>query len=103
MLLDLDVKLHSRNAILKLQSLTHNQFSSPRSTNLFKYAWYKSGYLEHRPGKFDTPVDFCFKKHSKVTCDICDEITVITCAWCKKSLCITHFFHDYRICNLYEP
>jgi len=34
-LLDLDVKLHSRNAILKLQSLTHNQFLSPRFTNLF--------------------------------------------------------------------
>ncbi|KYN09182.1 hypothetical protein ALC57_18709 [Trachymyrmex cornetzi] len=44
MLLDLDVKLYSRNAILKLQSLTHNQFSSPTFTNLFKYPWYKSGY-----------------------------------------------------------
>ncbi|KAG5328173.1 SETMR methyltransferase, partial [Acromyrmex charruanus] len=56
MLLDLDVKLYSINAILKLQSLTHNQFSSPRFTNLFKYAWYKSGYLEHRLREFDTPI-----------------------------------------------
>jgi len=38
-LLDLEIKLHSRNVILKLQSLAHDQFSSPRFTNLFKYAW----------------------------------------------------------------
>ena len=87
MLLHLDVKLHSRNAILKLQSLTHNQFSSPRFTNLFKYAWYKRGYLEHRPEEFDTLIDFCFKKHSKATCDIYDEIAIITCA-CAKSLSV---------------
>ena len=75
MLLDLDVKLHSRNTILKLQSLSHNQFSSSRFTNLFKYAWYKSEYLEHRP-EFETPVDFYFKKYSKPICDICGEIAV---------------------------
>jgi len=86
MLLGLEVKLHSRNTILKLQSLTHNQFSSPRFTNLFQYAWYKSGYLEYRPGEFDTPVDFCFKKQSKSTCDICGQVFVITCAWQKVSL-----------------
>jgi len=85
-LLDLEVKLHSRNAILKLQSLAHNQFLSPRFTNLFKYAWYKSDYLEHRPKEFDTLLDFCFKKYSKQTCDICGEIAIITCAWYKKLL-----------------
>jgi len=37
MLLDLEVKLHSRDSILKLQSLTHFQFSSLRFRNLFKY------------------------------------------------------------------
>ncbi|XP_029162654.1 uncharacterized protein LOC114934181 [Nylanderia fulva] len=103
MLLDLDVKLHSRNNILKLQSLTHNQFSSPRFKNLFKYAWYKSGYLEKKPEEFDTPVDFCFKINLKPTCDICGEIAVISCAWCKKSLCINHFFHDHHLCNRYQP
>jgi len=80
-LLDLEVKLHSRNAILKL---AHNQFSSLRFTNLFKYVWYKSSYLEHRPEEFDTFIDFCFKKYSKPTCDIC-EIAIITCA---KSLSV---------------
>jgi hypothetical protein len=62
-LLDLGVKLHSRDTILKLQSLIHYQFSSPRFRDLFKYAWYKSGYIEERPPKFETPVEFCFKKN----------------------------------------
>lgn len=103
LLLDLEIKLHSRDAILKLQSLTHFQFSSPRFRDLFKYAWYKSGYIEHRPSQFETPVEFCFKNNAKPTCDICGEIAVITCAWCKKSLCIQHFFHDHHMCNNYEP
>jgi len=39
--LDLEVKLHLRNAISKLQSLAHN-FLSPRFTDLFNYRkWYK--------------------------------------------------------------
>jgi hypothetical protein len=103
MLLDLEVKLHSRDSILKLQSLTHFQFSSPRFRNLFKYAWYKSGYVEIRPDEFETPVDFCFKTHSKPTCDICGAIAVITCAWCRKSLCLKHFFHHHHLCYNYEP
>jgi len=72
--LDLKVKLYSRNTILKLQSLAHNQFLSPRFTHLFKYARYKSDYLEH--SKIWYTWDFCFKKHSKSTCDICGEMAI---------------------------
>ncbi|XP_044594057.1 uncharacterized protein LOC123271728 [Cotesia glomerata] len=43
-LMNLDINLHLRNNIIKLQSLTHIQLSSPRYINLFKYSWYKSGY-----------------------------------------------------------
>lgn len=99
----IEIKLHARDTILKLQSLTHFQFSSPRFRNLFKYAWYKSGYIENRPDEFETPVDYCFKKHSKATCDICGEITVITCSWCRKSLCMQHFFYDHHLCYKFEP
>ncbi|XP_036145093.1 uncharacterized protein LOC118646411 [Monomorium pharaonis] len=111
MLLNLALDLHNRNNILKLQSLTHHQFSSPRFQNIFKYAWTKSGYVENAydeylqviPIEFETPVDFCFKKNSKVKCDLCDEIAIITCSWCRKSLCITHFFHEHHLCNEYVP
>ena len=34
-----DINLHLRNNIIKLQSLIHNQLSSPRYTNLFQYSW----------------------------------------------------------------
>lgn len=101
MLLDLAIDLHARNNILKLQSLTHHQFSSPRFQNLFKYAWFKSGYVQNRPKEFQTPVDFCFKNDFKVNCDICGETAIIICSWCKKSLCTTHFFHDHHLCNEY--
>ena len=103
MLLNLEVDLHVRNNILKLQSLTHNQFSSPRFRNLFKYAWYKSGYVVNKPEEFETPVEFCFKKQSKPTCDICGATAIITCAWCKKSLCINHFFHEHHLCDTFVP
>ncbi|XP_032691723.1 uncharacterized protein LOC116854168 [Odontomachus brunneus] len=101
LLLNLAIELHTRNNILKLQSLTHHQFSSPRFQSLFRYAWFKSGYVEIRPTEFQTPVEFCFQRDSKVNCDICGETAIITCSWCKKSLCITHFFHDHHLCNEY--
>ncbi|KYN14205.1 hypothetical protein ALC57_13589, partial [Trachymyrmex cornetzi] len=57
MILDLEVKLHSRDSNLKLQSLTHFQFSLPRFRNLLKYGWHKSGYIDIKPEEFETPVD----------------------------------------------
>ena len=41
-----DVNLHLRNNVIKLQSLIHNQLSSPRYKNMFKYAWCKSEYVD---------------------------------------------------------
>lgn len=60
MLLNYDINLHLRNNIIKLQSLTHILLSSPRFHSLFKYAWFKSGYIEEQPSRFENPVDFCF-------------------------------------------
>lgn len=85
------INLHLRNNILKIQSLIHNQFSSPRFVNMFKYAWWKSGYISDKPDKCETPVDYCFK-NAGTDCNLCNKIAVIKCAWCTKSLCIQHFF-----------
>ena len=43
-----NINLHERNNIIKLQSLIHNQLSSPRYHKLFKYSWFKSGYTNKR-------------------------------------------------------
>ncbi|KYN42704.1 hypothetical protein ALC56_02863, partial [Trachymyrmex septentrionalis] len=44
------LKIHSGGSlsdeIIKLQSLIHNQLSSPRYHNLFKYSWFKSDYCK---------------------------------------------------------
>jgi len=86
-----DVNLHLRNNVLKIQSLTHNQFSSPRFINLFKYSWYKSGYISEKPPKCETPVTYCFK-NCDTTCEYCDDNAFFRCAWCTNFMCFKHFF-----------
>jgi hypothetical protein len=87
-LLNYEVTLHKRNDIVKLQSLVHNQLSSPRYINLFKYSWYKSGYIGEKPDEFDNPVEFAFGQMETVKCEVasCNEVGVIRCSWCKKVL-----------------
>lgn len=103
-LFNYDINLHLRNNIIKLQSLTHIQLSSPRFYNLFKYAWFKSGYIEERPSQFENPVDFCFSGkdiQNIQRCSICNAPAVIRCSWCKQYLCMHHFFEQHD-CKHYE-
>ena len=104
-LFNYDINLHLRNNIIKLQSLTHIQLSSPRFHNLFKYAWFKSGYIEERPSQFQNPVDFCFSGkdiQDVPRCSICNAPAVIRCSWCKQYLCMHHFFEQHHDCKHYE-
>lgn len=91
MLYNCDVNLHLRNNILKIQSLIHNQFSSPRFKNIFRYAWWKCGYIAEKPDKCEAPADFCLK-NCNGTCELCNDIAIIKCAWCMTSMCMQHFF-----------
>lgn len=99
----LDCNLHQRDNILKLQSLAHNQFSSPRYVDLFRYGWYKGGYLTERPEPFATPIQFCFREEATFLCDICGAHAFLRCSWCKQHLCFKHFFTDYHYCTNYVP
>lgn len=96
-----NIDLHNRNNIIKLQSLVHNQLSSPKYINLFKYSWYKSGYLNERPPGFENPVQFAFGDLTSPICEVdgCTNIAVVKCSWCNKSLCQKHFFEDYHFHN----
>lgn len=100
-----DVNLHSRNEIIKLQSLTHNQLSSPRFKNLFQYAWFKSGYVEIHPGEFQNPVEFCYLQNEKhiPKCSICGMAAFMRCAWCGEYFCFKHFYEEYHYCTNYNP
>ena len=103
-LLDYDLNLHIRNNIIKLQSLVHNQLSSPRYRTLFKYFWFKSGYVAEKPGEFENPVEFSFKPFSNTLCKIsgCQNVAEIRCLWCKKSLCFKHFFKEHHYYTTYS-
>jgi hypothetical protein len=98
----LDVNLYQRNNILKLQSLVHNQLTSTKFVNLFKYSWFASEYTDNHPGKFENPVEFCSnvqdKKCSRIDLS-CNSVSFIICSWCEQSLCFEHFFIDFHFCN----
>ncbi len=102
MLDDIDVNLHQRNHILKLQSLVHNQFSSPEYTNLFIYSSFASGYSDNRPENFQNPVEYCFDVKDKNCSRLdlyCNSVSFIHCSWCKEYLCFEHFFVDFHFCE----
>ncbi|KAL1497322.1 hypothetical protein ABEB36_008304 [Hypothenemus hampei] len=65
--------------IQPLDSLVHNQVSSPRFTNLFKYSWFESRYIEERLPEFENPVEYRFHVMPE-KCDLCDEVAVFKCA-----------------------
>ncbi|CAK9816454.1 hypothetical protein ANTQUA_LOCUS8956 [Anthophora quadrimaculata] len=71
---------------------------------MFRYDWYKSGYVEEKPNSFDTPINFCLQSglHNP-NCVVCLRPAFVTCAWCKKSLCFKHFYTEYHYCNHYDP
>ena len=97
-----DLNFHDRNNTIKMHSLAHNQLSSPRFQNLYKYAWSAAGYIDERPVKVENPKKYCFNSNF-ITCDMCGKRAIITCSWCKKSLSLQHFFHEYHYCKTYNP
>jgi len=102
LLYELKIDLYQRNNILKLQSLTHNQFSSPRFENLFKYSWFACGYVDIRPDSFEHPVNFCFEVNDKICSRLnCINFSFIICNWCKMLLCFDHVYHDFHFCDTF--
>ncbi len=89
----LPIDLRSRDSILKLHSLIHNQLSSKRFIPMIRYAWYTCGYAVQDPGRFKNVRDTCFS-FDKDICSIigCSDHTFICCSWCGAVLCFCHFF-----------
>ncbi|KYN09370.1 hypothetical protein ALC57_18528, partial [Trachymyrmex cornetzi] len=73
-----------------ISKFTHNKFT----------AAVESGFIVH---DIDLPRWALFDKSSTI-CDIesCSNIAVVKCSWCKKSLCLKHFFVEYHYCNEYN-
>ena len=76
-----------------LQTLVHKQFASPKYVEMWKYSWFKTGYLDEHPQEFLNPVDYCFGKRSGLEkCSFCEQTEFIRCSFCEKLLCFTHFW-----------
>ena len=92
------------SAYKRLQSLIHNQLSSPRYHSLFRYSWFKGGYVAEKLGEFENPVDFSLKTFSNTLWEIsgCQNVSAIRCSRCKKSLCFKHFFEEHHYCTTYN-
>ena len=89
----LDVKIFHRDSVIKLMSLVHKQFGSPRFRPMWIYAWHKAGYLDERPVEFLNPVQYCFSDRSGAdSCCFCRQPEFVKCGWCTRLLCFDHFW-----------
>ena len=63
----------------------------------------RNGYVDIRSQEFENPVNFCFTdlQFDIVHCCDCDEVVALKCSWCKKHLCLHHFFEEYHYCEDY--
>lgn len=99
---DLDVNLHSRDAIIKLQSLIHRQLSSPRFKSFLRYSWVKAGYIDatEENTTFVHPVKYCFPAKMPLNCQFttCAFSAFIRCSRCGKFMCFYHFYDEYHLC-----
>ena len=97
---DIAINLSERNNIIRLNSLIHNQLSSPLFTPMIKYSWFASGYVEQHPGDFDSVNDVCFSIDSGFCQQPnCHLLPFIRCSHCRKFLCFEHFFEVYHYHN----
>src|SRR4051812_12464059 len=97
---DIPIKLHDRETIFKLQSLTRNQFGAPIFKEFLKMGWANAGYTENRMSDCMTPTKFCFDVlHKDCMTDNCDECAFIRCDHCHFYLCFDHFYTSNHYCH----
>ncbi len=91
----IDVDITSRNNILKMHSLIHNQLSGIKFLPMIQYAWFSTGYLSKDPGTFENVQDVCFS-FDQDFCSLptCSDSSFICCSYCDRVLCFNHFFVD---------
>ena len=79
-----------RDNFLKLQSLTHAQFSAPLFRSMIHYAWHKCGFVDEEPELFLSPMQYCFDTSITDTCNLCDDLSFFRCAHCTNAYCLDH-------------
>ena len=94
---ELDLDLRSRDAIIKLQSLAHNQLSSSLFKQMISYAWSTCGYISKQYSNFSIAIEVCFSFDAD-SCfnNNCEESAFICCSHCQRILCFEHFLTAYH-------
>ena len=95
---EIDVEIRSRNCIVNMHSLIHNQLSARRFSNPIKYSRYSSVYTTNGPGHFENVQQVCFSFGEYLCSEItCSKSSFICCSHCDTILCFYHIFvDDYR-------
>lgn len=91
-----EIQPFNRNTILKIQSLIHNQFQSNLFTPMFRYAWYKAGFIDEYI-RFESIKEILFEfNQAYCSTELCLSEPFIQCAYCRNVLCIDCFFVKYH-------
>lgn len=87
----------SREGILNLHSLLHDQISSTQYTDMIEYAWkntdpaFNTSELTNSPQKMVNDIQFNFDQAGKCQKANCTEHAFVKCLHCGKLLCLKHF------------
>lgn len=92
---DIDVNMFSRDEIITLQSLIHNQFCNEKFRSFRIESWKLSGYLDSND-TIVNPVKYCFNVTGDCEIHGCDGYSMIKCSYCEKELCFQHFFVEFH-------
>ena len=89
----LNIDLRNRDSVIKLQSLVHNQLSSPLFQPMISFARSKCGYIPRQHSNFSDVIELCFSFEDN-NCSVkqCQESSFINCSHCRQVLCFEHFF-----------
>jgi Tc5 transposase C-terminal domain/DDE superfamily endonuclease len=94
---ELNIDLRSRDAIIKLQSLVHNQLSSSIFKPMISHAWSTCGYIPKQHPNFSNVIEVCFSfEETYCSNRNCDESAFICCSHYRQILCFEHFFVVYH-------
>lgn len=94
--------LTSREGIINVQSLIHNQLTSAKYRDMIRYAWHNTdpsfnrSELENFPPKMVNNIQFEFDATSRCDHQNCANHAFVQCAHCGKRLCLHHFIE--RVC-----
>src|SRR5690349_460871 len=92
----LEVDMKNRFNIIKMHSLIHDQLSSAKFQPMWKYSWFKCGYLPEHYGKFQNVDELCLREVNECDELHCDDFGFIRCSHCDQSLCFEHFFISFH-------